>query len=410
MRLLKAGFFLSFCMSGMSAIAASTVIAKETANAEKNLQQIKAFEQGVVSRWEFGRNSPQQHSIESRLRAHQVPGAAVGIIKNGKVVHAKGYGQRMVNKDTPVDANTLFSVGSVSKMANAALILKLVEEKQLDLDSEVNQYLKSWKVPQNRYTRKLPVTLRTILSHSAGFNIHGFADFQPGARLPSVLDTLYGRSPALHRPVLVTFLPGSAMDYSGGGITVSQLVATDKTGLNYPELTRRLVFAPLNMNRSTFQNPLPAFTKNVAHAHDEDGRPATRERGWEAMPEMAASGLWTSASDLAGFVVALIQSYRSNHGFIEQSLAQDMMNRENNSWYGLGPRINGEGETLVFHHGGANNSYRAWIEGHLTTGDGIVVLTNGTNGHFIHQEIRRAAQQAFGWQIKSDGGFEEPVL
>lgn len=86
------------------------------------------------------------------------------------------------------------------------------------------------------------------------------------------------------------------------------------------------------------------------------------------------------------------------------------MGREVNSWYGLGPRINGSSKTLVFHHGGANNSYRALIEGHLDTGDGIVILTNGTNGHFVHQEIRRADREAFNWDIKSDGGFEEPDL
>jgi CubicO group peptidase (beta-lactamase class C family) len=285
-----------------------------------------------------------------------------------------------------------------------------VEEGTLQLDTDVNEHLKSWKVPQNRHTRKHPATRRTILSHTAGFNIHGFADFQPGAQLPSVLDTLNGRSPARHRAVRVTFLPGSGMDYSGGGTTVSQLAVSDSTGLNYVEAARRLVFAPLKMTRSTFENPLPGSINNVAHAHDDDGDPATRDRGWEAMPEMAASGLWTNADDLAKFVISLIESYRSEDGFISASLAKDMMSREQNSWYGLGPRINGKDETLVFHHGGANDSYRAWIEGHLNTGDGIVVLTNGTNGHFIYQEIRRSAQEAFGWRIKSGDGFEEPDL
>lgn len=77
---------------------------------------------------------------------------------------------------------------------------------------------------------------------------------------------------------------------------------------------------------------------------------------------------------------------------------------------GYGTRLNGKGKTRVFHHGGANESYRAWIEGHPNSGSGIVVLTNGSDGHWIYSELRKSAEDAFGWAVKSDGGFEEPVL
>ena len=120
------------------------------------------------------------------------------------------------------------------------------------------------------------------------------------------------------------------------------------------------------------------------------------------MPEVAASGLWTSASDLARLVIALIESVREASGFIPQKLARDMMSREPNSWHGLGPRVNGESEKgWVFHHGGANDSYRAWIEGHLATGDGLVVLTNGARGDALYIEIRNAAADAMGWKINA---------
>jgi CubicO group peptidase (beta-lactamase class C family) len=128
-------------------------------------------------------------SIEDRLVAHEVPGVAVAIIENGEVVWAKGYGTSLKGSGIKVDADTVFSVGSVSKMINAALILRLAAEKKVDLDTDVNTYLKSWKVPENHFTKVKKVTLRSILSHTAGFNQHGFDDYLPGEALPNALDT-----------------------------------------------------------------------------------------------------------------------------------------------------------------------------------------------------------------------------
>jgi len=247
-----------------------------------------------------------------------------------------------------------------------------------------------------------------ILSHTAGFNVHGFQDYEPGEALPTAIQTLNGSLPAKNDPVEVNFAPGSGFAYSGGGVIVSQVLVEDVTGLSYEEAARRYVFDPLGMTRSTFANPLPASHGDIARAHDEHGAPAGLPRGWEAMPELAASGLWTSARDLALLVIALNESVRDEGTFLPQSLARDMMTRVPGSWHGLGPRLNGAGETRDFHHGGANNSYRAWIEGHLATGDGLVVLTNGTDGHWIYSELRQSAEDAFGWAIRSDGGFEEP--
>lgn len=293
-------------------------------------------------------------------------------------------------------------------MINAALILRMAADGLVDLDKDVNEYLTSWKVPENEYTQLNNVTLRAILSHTAGFSQHGFGDFLPGEELPSAIETLNGAGPAKHGPVHLMFTPGERMDYSGGGTTVSQVLVEDVTGLSYIEAAKKYVFDPIGMDRSTFVNPLPASHGNIARAHDENGKPAALPRGWEAMPEMAASGLWTSADDLAAFVIALLKSYEGLGSFLPQTLAEDMMSRVPESWHGLGPRLNGKDATRVFHHGGANNSYRAWIEGHLSSGDGIVVLTNSRDGHWIYAEMRKAAEDAFNWPVKADGGFEEP--
>ncbi len=370
--------------------------------------RVLEFESGLIDRNERGLDDARRWSIHERLASYGVPGAAVAIVRNGEIAWLEGYGTKLAGRDDPVDGDTVFSVGSVSKVINAVLILRLVAEGRVDLDTNVNEYLESWRVPGSRYNAEQDVTLRRILSHTAGFNVHGFADYPPGAELPTTVEILDGRRPAMNDAVRLMSTPGELMDYSGGGITVSQAVVEDVTGLSYAAAARRYVFEPLGMTRSTFVNPLPASHGNIARAHDERGRPTALPRGWEAMPEQAASGLWTSARDLARFLIAI--NDEDSGAFLPRELRDDMLTREPQSWHGLGPRLNGAGTTRVFHHGGANDSYRAWIEGHVESGDGLVVLTNGSEGAWLRSEIRKSVEDAFDWPVKSDGGFEEPEL
>ena len=395
-------------IAAMSILGAACAQAPGPEGSGDDAATLERFETGVIARMEWGQDNPERRTIYEQLAHHQVPGVAVAIIRDGEVWAMRGYGTRLAGTDAPIGPDTVFSAGSVSKIVNAALILRLAAEGVVDIDADINDYLTSWRVPASRFTDLAPVTLRAILSHTAGFSVHGFRDYQPGEALPAVSEILDGTGPAKNDPVEVRFTPGAGFDYSGGGVTVSQVLVEDVTGLSYEEAARRYVFEPLGMTRSTFANPLPASHGNIARAHDEDGRPAALPRGWEAMPELAASGLWTSAHDLARLVIALNESARGDDGFLPRRLAQDMMTRVPGSWHGLGPRLNGSGPTRVFHHGGANNSYRSWIEGHPATGDGIVILTNGADGHWIYSELRRSAEDALGWAIRSDGGLENP--
>lgn len=366
--------------------------------------RITAIEMGLSDLKDRGKPDAEKWSIEERMAEHGVPGAGVAIIENGEIIWAQGYGVLSARSDELVDKQTVFSAGSISKLINAAVILRLAQDGRLDLDEDVNTYLTSWKAPDNEFTRARKVTLRMLLSHTSGFSQHGFPDFEPDEELPTVLQTLNGEPPAKHDAVELLFEPGSKMKYSGGGVTVSQLVVEDVTGVPYVEAAQKYVFAPLGMTCSTFANPLPAEHGNVAKAHDRKGRPRALPRGYESMPEMAASGLWVSAEDMAIFVRALLL----DDEFLSDELRTDMLTRVPLSWHGLGPRLNGSGEKLVFHHGGANNSYQAWVEGHPAQGDGIVVLTNGAGGRLLAYEIRVAAENAFGWSIHFPDDLDEP--
>lgn len=342
-------------------------------------------------------------SLRARMAHYHVPGVAIAVIRDGEVVQAAGCGVRKAGAGEPIDADTVFSVGSVSKIVAAATTLRLVDAGKLSLDADVAGYLERWRVPE--YAAGSPaVTLRMLLSHTAGFNVHGFDDYAPGAPLPNLLQTLRGQPPAKNEALRLVDAPGTRMRYSGGGVQVEQLVLEDVSGRDFAGLAASEVFVPLGMRRSTFENPLPERIGNIAHAHDRDGRPAAQPRGWESFPEQAASGLWTSAADLGTFVAALLQSHRERNGFLSRQVAGEMMTEVWPSLHGLGPRLLGEGRTRFFHHGGANDSYRAWIEGHLSSGNGLVVLTNGNRGGGLMMEIRNALTDAL------DDGINPPVL
>jgi CubicO group peptidase (beta-lactamase class C family) len=339
----------------------------------------------------------ERWSLHDRMKHHGVPGVAIAVLRAGRVEIAHGVGTRLAGTVAPMNAETLFSVGSVSKLVSAALCLKLVARGLLDLDRDVNQYLRRWRVPAGPQGDVGAITLRMLLSHTSGFNVHGFADYPPGAPLPNIVQTLNGEHPAMNPPLARIDRAGTRSRYSGGGYMIVQAAIEDAMGDRFGVLASRLLFDPLGMERSMFLSAPAGDTANIAHAHDERGQPVALPRGWQSFPELAPSGLWTTTGDLSRMIVALGESYRKQDGFLPQELAVDMMTVVEPGFNGLGARLAGEGAARIFHHAGANDSYKAYVEGNLSTGDGLIVLTNGAGGDVLGDEIRNAVSDAYRW-------------
>lgn len=172
--------------------------------------------------------------VKSLMIKHNVPGTNIVFIENGKLNTTRNYGVLQKGKPDEVNNETMFSVGSISKVVTAILTLKMVKDGKLDLDQDINNYLSDWKVKQNKFSENNSVTLRHLLSHTAGFSVHGFADFYPDEKLPTTLEILNGTSPAKNKIVELIFSPGSDFKYSGGGITVVQKIIEDVTGFTLP--------------------------------------------------------------------------------------------------------------------------------------------------------------------------------
>src|SRR5262249_3035302 len=155
--------------------------------------------------------------VQAEMRKRQIPGLSLAIIQNGEIVKAKGYGVTEKGGKSPVTSSTLFQAGSISKPVSAAGALRLVEQGKLELDGDVNAKLVTWKVPENEFTKEKKVTLRGLLSHTAGLTVHGFPGYATDEPVATLVQVLDGAKPANTPPVRVDIVPGSKWRYSGGG-------------------------------------------------------------------------------------------------------------------------------------------------------------------------------------------------
>jgi Beta-lactamase class C and other penicillin binding proteins len=338
-----------------------------------------------------------RYSIADRMQHYQVPGVSVAVINNGKIEWAKGYGVKEFGKEAPVTDKTIFLAGSISKPITALGVMLLVEQGLVDLDTDVNQYLKRWQVPDNEYTKDQKVTLRLILSHNAGLTVHGFPGYEIGQQIPSTVQILEGIKPIVNTdPVVVDVTPGSLVRYSGGGTTIAQLLIEDVTGEPFEIWMQKNVLDKLEMRQSSFDQQLTAQQRGLAASgHNADYKVVPG--GWHVYPEMAAAGLWTTASDLAKAIIAIQNSFNgSDTKFISQDTAREMLSLQNES-FGLGPMVDIDNKILVFQHGGADKGFIAYWYGLANQNSGVVVMTNSITGKGLILEIVASVADTYKW-------------
>lgn len=350
--------------------------------------------------------APERFTLSDRMAHYNVPGVSVAVLDGGQVVWAKGYGVKDVETGEPVTAETLFQAASISKPVAATATLRLAEEGILDLDTPVNTYLRRWKVPENDFTREEPVTLRRILSHTAGLTVHGFPGYAVSDPVPTTVQVLEGTGPANTDPIRVDTLPGNLWRYSGGGYTVMQLLLEDVTEEPFPQLLREKVLDPVGMARSTYEQPLPPEKAGeAASSHLSDG--SRGDGPWHVYPEMAAAGLWTNPSELAALAMELQAALG---GDTQRVLSPEMtrtMFTPVMGGYGLGFGIQGEGEEARFSHGGSNYGFKAQFLAFMEGGRGVFIMTNGDRGSALAQEIVLAVAREYGWPVP---GYQEVIL
>lgn len=337
-------------------------------------------------------------AIVALMAKRKVPGLSLAVIQDGAIVKAKGYGVADLGTKAPVTPDTLFQAGSVSKPVAAMGALLLVDRQKLALDANVNEALKSWQLRENVLMRGHPVTLRQLLSHTAGMGVHGFPGYAAEAPLPTLIQVLNGKPPANTPAIRVENPPGEEWRYSGGGYTVAQQMMIDAAGQPFPEFMRENVLEPLGMKASSFDQPLAAARAALTASGYLPGGRAVPGR-WHVYPEMAAAGLWTTPSDLARFALALQRSFAGEkHPVLAGDTARLMVTRVKNG-YGLGLGMLGRegGEFEKFTHNGRDEGFDALLWAYRAKGLGAVLMINTNDNANVLGHVLDAIAAAYRW-------------
>jgi CubicO group peptidase (beta-lactamase class C family) len=353
-------------------------------------ERIARVEQGLLPRAVLKGETGKRASIAGRMAYHAVPGMSMAVIEDGQVAWARAYGVRGRDGQGSVTPDTLFQAASLSKSVSALGALLLVQQQRLELDADVRQWLRSWKPGE-------AITLRQLLSHTAGLTVSGFSGYTPGTPLPGITQILNGQPPANNGPVRVAIHPGAQVQYSGGGYVAVQQIVMEVTQLPFDEYMNRAVFSPLTMTHSSFEQPLSRDrARAAAVGYRRDG--SKLQGNWMVHPELAPAGLWTTPADLARMMIEVQDAAAGRPArSLKPELARQMLTgRIDNA--GLGFFLTGpNGSSRRFMHSGRNAGFDALLVAYKNGRQGAVVMINrNNNGGFINEVLESVARE-YGW-------------
>lgn len=362
----------------------------EKPNENTRTDLIKEVETGLTTRVHITGDSTW--SIEERMEHYGIPGVSIAIIHDREIAWAKGYGVTDKESLTPVTTQTLFQAASTSMPVTAYGTLRFAEQNKLDLDEDINSYLKSWKVPENEFTREKKVTLRNLLNHSAGIHPRGTGSYNVQAEIPTLVQVLNGTPPASNEPLTVNKEPEESVRFAYASYVPIQQMMLDVVDKTFPDIMHELVLQPLEMSNSTFDQTLTSEQlAKVATGYLTDD--SMVEGGRHIYPGTASHGLWTTAEDYAKFITHVQQS---------EDLTEQMgkpYGVSDSGWsftLGLGFQLLNRNDEIYLRHHGWNRGFYTEIVAHRDKGYGVVVMTNSTFPEF-NAEVMRAVALAYDW-------------
>jgi len=381
----------------------STII---SAFAQSNSEKIKAVENNLGG-WVKIADSAGWN-IRNRMAYYHINGVSIAVIDNYKIVWAKGYGWADTVEKRPVTTSTLFQPASVGKSIHAVATMKLVQDGKLDLNSDINVYLRSWKFPYDTISHGKKITTLELLSHMAGLSVHGFEGYKWGAPLPNIIQILNGQPPADNEAVRSIFEPGKRFEYSGGGYTISGLIDQDITGQPYAAYVTGTVFKPLGMTSTFYQSQLTVKEiKNLATAYRFDQKPIGCQ--YHIYPEEACgAALWSTPTDMAKFLVELQLSLKNkSNKILTGAIIDKLFTPQSKEGNALGFFIEKKGDETYFHHDGLNEGFVADYTASLQGGKGVIIMANTDLAAYIDitEEITNSVATVYGWK-----GFYTPVV
>lgn len=324
--------------------------------------------------------------IKERMQHYHVNGLSLSLIEDGQISKTEHFGLLETGSDKKVDNTTIFNACSISKFLTALLVMKLVEQNYLHLDEDVNHKLLSWKVPENHYTTIKKVTLRNLLCHQSGIiDPEGsFTELKSMQDQPTMDEILNGQTPYCTIPIEVSYEPERAFHYSDAGFCIIQQLIEDVTNKPFHLVMDEYIFTPLHMKNSIFATSIHESEKDTfACGHHKNGELVSGK--YPIYPYLAASGLWTSISDLADLVLELMHALKGASKIgISASHVKELIHPQGcKEWTGLGVFLDGSQQEIEISSLGWGVGFQCMIVAYPYLEKGLVIMTNTDLG--VHQ-------------------------
>lgn len=353
------------------------------------------LENGIRNKVKFINETETFSSIQAAMKAHQIPSLSLAIIKQGEIDWAETYQNENFQNLQPIDNSTLFQTASLSKPITFLAALRMHSAGKIDLDANIQGYLKNYVLPKGKQTEDNPVTFRNIFSHTSGIGPVVYLGYDRNAKMPSDLDILKGINGSNTKPIAVIHTPNEILSYSGSGYTLAELALQDTFDATFSEVMQQWILDPAGMTQSTFSQPMPASKESqVAKAYTFSGEEV--EGGWKNHPEQAAAGLWSNATELAQFLVEIYKAYQGKDAIFSQSDIKGILNDERDG-HVYGFIVDKTNNEISITHYGGNEGYRTGMTINLDTGNGLVYLINSDNGIPLGNALLLSASQVYGW-------------
>jgi len=325
------------------------------------------------------------------LKRGDVAGGVISVVKDGKVLFAKGYGYAdLKTRERPSPATTLFRPGSTSKLFTWTAVMQLVEQGKLDLDRDINDYL-DFRIPP-RFGK--PITLRNLMTHTPGFE-----DTARGL-IPTDPDAIdLGRYLKTHVPARI-FPPGKVVAYSNYGCGLAGYIVQRVSGEPFADYIDKHIFQPLGMHHSTFEQPLPpdlAPLMAKGYKSRSDGEP----KPFELVDPAPAGAMSTTALDMTRFMIAQLQDGRYGDArILDKATAERMHSLQHTEVPGMNGfdlgfyQGNRNGQRIIG-HAGDTNWFHSDLHLLLDADVGIFMSFNSAGNRGGAHVIRRAVFRAF---------------
>ncbi|MBR9918593.1 beta-lactamase family protein [bacterium] len=333
-------------------------------------------------------------TIPQLMKEYGISGLSMAFVDSGKIAWTKCYGFADVKDSVKMGPATLLRAASLSKPMTAMAALHLVEEGKIKLNTDINTYLKGWKLPESEYTQDRKVNIADILAHRSGIKNDVHDGFRPDQSLPTLEEIFSGKTE--NEPIEMEFVPGDKRRYSNTGYMVLSELMQDVEEDRFEQIMKRIILDPCKMSKSTFSQELTKDQRtNVAQGYDEN----LNEVSYYKHASAGAGALWSTPSDIGLFLAEIMKTYHEPNyqgKIISHDMALKVFDTSNQT---LGFNKSIDGKNFVFRHDGSIPGFNCTFMGSLNNNQAVVVMLN-TGSELAYDflvHLSRAVCKEYAW-------------